>query len=424
MSMPLQARCEQLLWGESSATRHPLRRLLLLPARFAYAIARDLSQGQLTLRAMGLVYTTLLSVVPLLAFSFSVLKGFGVHRQVEPLLYEFLEPLGAQGAEITSQVIAFVDNVRGSVLGGIGLALLVFTVISMVQKVEDTFNHIWQVQQSRSIARRFSDYLSVIMVGPILMVTAMGLLATINSSSAMQAIAGIEPFGSLMALIGRLAPFALVVLVFAFVYAFVPNTRVRIGAALVGAIAAGAAWTLGGSLFASIVVGSTRYAAIYSSFAIAVVALIWLYLSWLILLLGAQVAFYAQNPGRLRYGQARLRLSITEVENLALAIMQQVARGFHDGERPGFAQLAQALQYPARALEDITAQLERAGLLLLTEEETFVPGREPGAMSVADILAAVRGDMRSEAQPAAEVLRAAREAETRSLDGRTLADLV
>jgi membrane protein len=287
MSTTLQARCEQLLWEDPGATPHPLRRLLLMPARFAYAVARDLSQGQLTLRAMSLVYTTLLSVVPLLAFSFSVLKGFGVHRQIQPLLYEFLEPLGDKGAEITSQIIAFVENVRGSVLGGIGLALLVFTVISMVQKVEDTFNHIWQVQQSRSIARRFSDYLSVILVGPILMVTAMGLLATINSSAAMQAIASIEPFGSLVALISRLAPFALVVLVFAFVYAFVPNTRVRIGPALLGAAVAGAAWTLGGSLFASIVVGSTRYAAIYSSFAIAIVALIWLYLSWLILLLGA-----------------------------------------------------------------------------------------------------------------------------------------
>jgi len=423
MSTTLQARCERLLWEESGISSHPLGRLLLLPARFIYAIARDLSQGQLTLRAMSLVYTTLLSVVPLLAFSFSVLKGFGVHRQIEPLLYEFLAPLGDKGAEITDQVIAFVENVRGGVLGGIGLALLVFTVISMVQKVEETFNHIWQVQQSRSIARRFSDYLSVILVGPILMVTAMGLLATINSSSAMQAVAEVEPFGSLIALIGRLAPLALVVVVFAFVYAFVPNTKVRIGPALVGAAIAGAAWTLGGSLFASMVVGSTRYAAIYSSFAIAIVALIWLYLSWLILLLGAQVAFYTQYPRRLRYGQARLRLSITEVESLALAIMQQVAQGFRSGHRPGFLQLAQSLQYPARALEEITAQLEQAGLLVHTEDETFVPGREPGEINVADILAAVRGDVRTEAQGTTAVLREARAAETRSLAGQTLADL-
>jgi membrane protein len=336
MRETLRSRFERFLWADDAEVKSRLQRFARLPARFAYALARDLGEGQLTLRSMSLVYTTLLSVVPLLAFSFSVLKGFGVHRQVEPLLYEFLHPLGEHGVEITNQIIRFVENVRGGVLGGIGLALLIFTVISMIQKIEDTFNYIWQVPKSRSLARRFSDYLSVILVGPVLMVTAMGLLATLNSTAIMQAIAEIEPLGSLLAMIGGLAPFAVVVLVFAFVYAFVPNTRVRLGAALVGALLAGAAWTLGGSLFAAVIVGSTRYAAIYSSFAIAIIALIWLYLSWLVLLLGAQVAFYVQNPQRLRLGRNQLKLSIAQVERLALGIMQVVGRGFRRGEQPDF----------------------------------------------------------------------------------------
>jgi membrane protein len=422
MIKPLQDRLEKFLWHPPQDAQPWLLRLLLWPARFAYAIARDLSQGQLTLRAMSLVYTTLLSVVPLLAFSFSVLKGFGVHRQVEPLLYEFLAPLGDRGAEITSQLIAFVDNVRGGVLGGIGLALLLFTVISMIQKVEDTFNHIWQVQKSRSFARRFSDYLSVILIGPILMVTAMGLLATISSSAAMQAIGEVRPFGALLAAVGRLGPLALVVTVFAFVYAFVPNTRVRISAALAGALIAGAAWALGGSLFASIVVGSTRYAAIYSSFAIAIIALVWLYLSWLILLLGAQIAFYVQHPGHLRHGQERLKLSINEVESLALGIMREVAKGFRGGPRPAYSDLSRALGPPARALEDIVNQLEAAGLLAQTEDETFLPGRDPGTVTLSEILAAVRGDGDGPDMPAA--LRQARAGENQCLAGRHLADLL
>jgi membrane protein len=294
----------------------------------------------------------------------------------------------------------------------------------MIQKVEDTFNHIWQVQKSRSFARRFSDYLSVILVGPILMVTAMGLLATVNSSAAMQAITAVEPLGSIVAGIGRLAPLALVVAVFTFVYAFVPNTRVQLRAALVGAVVAGTAWTLGGSLFASIVVGSTRYAAIYSSFAIAIIALLWLYLSWLILLLGAQVAFYVQQPGRLRYGQERLKLSITEIESLALGIMQQVGRGFREGSRPGFAQLAGELRCPARALEEITDPLEAAGLLVRTEDDTFLPGREPDQIAVADILAAVRSGKGGQDRPLAPVLQEARAAESRHLAGRHLGDLL
>jgi membrane protein len=424
MSETLQVRVEKLLWGSRPGGETAVGRLARMPGRFVYALARDLAEGQLTLRAMSLVYTTLLALVPLLAFSFSVLKGFGVHRQIEPLLYEFLQPLGEQGAEITDQIIGFVENVRGGVLGGVGLALLLFTVISMVQKVEDTFNYIWQVQKSRSLARRFSDYLSVILVGPVLMVTAMGLLATISSSAVMQSISEVQPFGALLSLITRLAPFSLVVVVFGFVYAFVPNTRVRFGAALVGALLAGAAWTLGGSLFASIIVGSTRYAAIYSSFAIAIVALIWLYLSWLVLLLGAQVAFYVQYPRRLRLGRNELKITIAQVERLALGVMQQVARGFRSGTRPDFGALAKALDHPARSLESITTRLEEGGLLVLTEEGTFVPARSPDTITLAEVLVAVRG----EDSPAGDreivgLIGEMRAGESERLAGRTLAEL-
>lgn len=424
MSETVQARIERLLWGGRPGGESPLVRLARMPGRFLYALARDLAEGQLTLRAMSLVYTTLLALVPLLAFSFSVLKGFGVHRQIEPLLYEFLQPLGEQGAEITDQIIGFVENVRGGVLGGIGLVLLLFTVISMIQKVEDTFNYIWQVQKSRSLARRFSDYLSVILVGPVLMVTAMGMLATISSSAIMQSISEIQPFGALLALIGRLAPFALVVLVFAFVYAFVPNTRVRIGAALAGALLAGATWTFGGSLFASIIVGSTRYAAIYSSFAIAIIALLWLYLSWLVLLLGAQVAFYVQYPRRLRLGRNELKVTIAQVERLALGVMQQVARGFRSGARPDFPALAKALNHPARSLEAITKRLEEGGLLVLTEDGTFAPGRSPETIALAEVMAAVRGEDSMEGnQEIVGLIGEMRAGESARLAGRSLADL-
>lgn len=420
----LRARIEHFLWAGAPGEHSRLQRIAKVPARFIYALARDLGEGQLTLRAMSLVYTTLLSLVPLLAFSFSVLKGFGVHRTLEPVLYEFLQPLGEQGAQITDQLIRFVENVRGSVLGGIGLALLIFTVISMIQKIEDTFNYIWQVQKARSLARRFSDYLSVILVGPVLMAIAIGLLATVSSSTIMQAVKDVEPMGTFISLIGRLGPFTMVVLVFAFVYAFVPNTRVRLVPALIGALLAGGTWTIGGTLFASVIVGSTRFAAIYSSFAIAIVGLIWLYLSWLVLLLGAQVAFYVQYPRRLRLGRNQLKLSITQVEHLALGIMRQVAGGFHRGERPGFGHLARALDCPARSLEDITTKLEEAGLLVHTEEGTLVPGRDPGAISLDDILVAVRGAAPAGADAAvAGIMQERRSAESGLLAGRSLADL-
>ncbi|MDH3930474.1 MAG: YihY/virulence factor BrkB family protein, partial [Deltaproteobacteria bacterium] len=146
--------------------------------RVFYVVIRDLLEGQLTLRAMSLVYTTLLAMVPLLAVSFSVLKGFGVHNQIEPLLLNFLRPMGERGVEVTSRIIGFVDSVKAGVLGSVGFALLIYTVISLIQKIEQACNDTWQVNRSRPLSQKFSDYLSVILIGPLLVFSALGITAS------------------------------------------------------------------------------------------------------------------------------------------------------------------------------------------------------------------------------------------------------
>lgn len=267
--------------------------------RTAYALVRDVVSGNLTLHAMSLVYTTLLSIVPLLALSFSVLKALGVHQRMEPFLFQFFRPMGPQGVEIAEQILGFVDNMKVGVLGSVGLALLVYTVVSLVQKIERSFNMIWRVPDMRSMAQRFSNYLSVIMVGPLLMVSAIGISATIFSSAFVQALMEIEPLGSMIVFATRFTPFMLVVGAFTFVYVFIPNTRVKLRYAFIGGLVAGISWQAAGMLFASFVAGSAKYAAIYSSFAIGIILLIWVYLNWMILLLGSSIAFYLQNPGAL-----------------------------------------------------------------------------------------------------------------------------
>jgi len=417
---------ERVLWarpGEPDPA--PLRWLRVL-GRYVYAVVRDLADGQLTLRAMSLVYTTLLSVVPLLAFSFSVLKGFGVHQKVlQPQLSAVLAPLGEKGTELTLQIIGFVDNVRGSVLGGVGLVLLVYTAISMIQKVEDSFNHVWQVQQSRSLARRFSDYLSVILIGPVLMFAATGLIATAASSTVAQRLAEIEPFGTTMIFVGRMLPFFMVTAVFTFLYAFIPNTKVKLGAALVGAVIAGLGWALGGKLFASFVVGSAKYSAIYSSFAIAIIALIWIYLSWLILLIGAQLSFYVQYPRLMREGRKRLTTSPAQIEQIALRAMYRVALGHRDGETPDVETTARALGIPGRVLDEVVDRLEEARIVARTEGGALVPARDAARIRVADVLAAVRGP-RSHVPdaPVEAVLEAMKSSAEQGAGRTTLAELI
>jgi len=368
--------------------------LLIRVIRVFYVIIRDLLEGQVTLRAMSLVYTTLLAMVPLLAVSFSVLKGFGVHNQIEPLLLNFLRPMGERGVEMSSRIIGFVDSVRAGVLGSVGFALLIYTVISLIQKIERACNDTWHVSRSRPLSQKFSDYLSVILIGPVLVFTALGITASVMSTAVVQKMVAIKVFGSLMELATTLVPYLLVIAAFTFVYIFIPNTRVRFRSALTGGVVAGVLWETSGWAFASFVVKSSNYTAIYSGFAILIMFMIWLYLSWLIVLVGASVAYYHQHPESVTAYRRQLRLSNRMQEKLALLVMFLVGNNYYDN-LPALTleEFAQSLNVPMEALEPIMEALEGYGLLTQTANEppTYLPARPLDTAGLKDVLDAVRG---------------------------------
>jgi membrane protein len=423
---------ERRLWPRGQKSSEPTPRWLVV-ARFAYALLRDFAHGDLTLRAMSLVYTTMLAIVPLLAFAFSVLKGLGFHRDLEPILQGFLAPLGPRGTELSGQIIGFVDNVNGSALASIGIALFLYSALSMAQKVESSFNFVWRVDRPRSFARRFSEYLSFMLVGPLIMSVAMGFTATLASTTAMTRLREVGFIGRTFEAVTWLTPYGLIIASFTFLYVFVPNTRVLLKPALIGGVFAGVLWAGGGSLFTSFIVSLSRYEAIYAGFAIVIVAMIWLYLSWVILLLGAQLAFYVQHPEYLPLGQRAPSASNATRERLALSAMLLVARDF---EEPGHGwrieSLASRIRVPRHLLEPVVAALMAAGLLTRTSENRLIPARDLRRIQVTDVLAAVRSSERDShhqsddewnptvASVAGEVERAICEA----LGNRTLADLV
>ncbi|WP_116812035.1 YihY/virulence factor BrkB family protein [Steroidobacter cummioxidans] len=428
----LLARLEHWLFEPpESIIGRPLWKLTRI-LRYPYALIRDITLGELTLRAMSLVYTTLLSIVPIIALSFSVLKGLGYHRELEPVLYSFLEPLGDRAYEITQQVMGFVDNVRGGVLGSLGLMFLLYYLISTVQKVEESFNFVWRVEQPRSIGRRFSEYLSVMVVGPVVIVSAFGLMATLGSSSFVQTLSHYRPFDTVVLLLGRLTPYLLVSGVFTFMYAFVPNTKVRMSAALIGGVAAGAAWAFGGMVMARFVSSTTTTTIIYAGFAIVVAALIWVYISWLILLLGAQLGFYVQNPQYLRPGRGVIALNSSLRERVALSIMYLIVNDYRTAQhRWTVNRLADHLDLPGAALTPIMDALEERKLLLVAEDDSWVPARDPHAIELNDVLDAVRHDTAGprlakirDIAPAVEAARIAEQALQNSLKGKTVAELV
>jgi membrane protein len=430
MLAPLQ-RLEDGLFQKSRTMGPPWGPILRL-LRYPTAIVRDWLAGDISVQAMSLAYTTLLSLVPLMVFSFSILKGLGARSDLKFILQEFFRPMGSAADQLTESVLQFVSNMRGDVLGAIGLAFLTYTVISTIQKVEASFNFVWQVHRPRSLARRFTEYLSVMIVGPILLAVALELLATAERSPVAQWLDSVAHLGWILSALGQLVPYAIVTVVFAFMYAFIPNTRVDIRAALIGGVTAGVIWALVGKAFTTVIAYSSQMMAIYTGFAIVLTTLIWVYLSWLILLIGAQLAFYVQFPQYLRHGHKPSTLAGSAREQIGLSVMYLIGRSYRVGQNHwGANELAAKLDLPEIALAPILASLETAGLIVATEKEGFLPGRDPEAIELAAVIEAVRtqqtGRALSAGRPAAPVARVMAEVEVgmrEKLGHRSLKDLI
>src|SRR5579859_3564138 len=270
--------------------------------RYPVAITRDWLAGEISVQATSLAYTTLLSLVPLMVFSFAILKGIGARSDLHFILHEFFRPLGSASNQLTETIMSFVDNMRGDVLGSIGLIFLVYTVLSTIRKVESSFNFVWRVDRPRSLAHRFSEYFSVLIIGPIMLAVALGSLGSAAHSPAAQWLDSLPYFSWFFRGLGGLVPYVIVALVFTFMYAFIPNTRVELRAAVIGGVTGGIIWALVGQVFTEVLVYSSQMMAVYTGFTIVLTTLIWVYLSWLILLIGAELAFYVQSPQYLPLG--------------------------------------------------------------------------------------------------------------------------
>ncbi len=424
-------RLEDRLFQDSLAMSPPWGPVLRF-LRYPAAVARDWLTGDISVRATSLAYTTLLSIVPLLVFSFSVLKGLGARSNLKYLLHEFFRPMGGATDELTDGVLQFVANMRGDLLGSIGLAFLLYTVVTTIQKVEASFNVVWRVERSRSFGRRFTEYLSVTILGPILLAAAIGLLGSAQHSPLARALAAVPPLAWAATFLGHLVPYLIVAAVFTLMYAFIPNTRVEPRAALIGGATGGIIWALVGELFTEFLEYSSHLMAVYTGFAILLTTLIWVYLSWFILFIGAQLAFYVQFPHCLRHGQESGQLHGRARECAALGIMALLARGYIGGARLWTCgALATELDVPIPALNSVLVSLELQGLAVRAANERWLPARAPESILLADILGAVRTPQAGRSDlvpripaPADALMVEVDEAARASLGNRSLAQLL
>jgi membrane protein len=318
-------------------------------------------------------------------------------------------------------------------LGSIGLVTLFITVLSLMGTIEQAFNRIWHVKAPRKLTRKFSDYLSVILVGPVLVVAALTITATLQSNSFVQKMISLEPFGTVILTLLKFVPYFTLWGAFTFLYVFIPNTRVKLTSAVVGGLVAAVLWQTVGWGFTVFVASSTRYYAIYSSFAILLLFLLWLHVGWVIVLLGAQVA-YAHQHIRFYEGERELLTnSPAGREKLALEMMFLIGRNFFHGLDPlSVTTLASRLYLPAGLVRDFMETLRQCRLVLpVADEETFVLARDPERISIKEILDCVRNSgvknpaVRTDEEVAIEeLLRKVDDSVAQTLEGKSLQSLI
>jgi membrane protein len=333
--------------------------------------------------------------VPLLAVAFSVLKAFGVETLIQSFLNEALEPLGSGSATLSEQIVGFVSNAQVAVLGAAGLIGLFYTAISLISSVEEALNQIWRAQPSRAWPRRYGEYLGLLLLAPVFLFAVFALIATAHSTWLVQRLIEMRVIGSVFALLARVVPFLVLWAGFTILYKIIPSAEVRSRSALFGAAIAAIVWHLAGIAFTAFVADSRNYTALYSGFAIAIVFFLWLNLAWLIVLLGAAIAYLHQHAHLYLRGQASENSTAATQEWIALRMLIELARVHLSGRPPlNEADLSDRLAVPQAQIDLVIDKLVAAQLLLRAAEPPGISlARAPENLSAAEIFQRLRGEL-------------------------------
>ncbi|NIO10147.1 MAG: YihY family inner membrane protein [Deltaproteobacteria bacterium] len=355
---------------------------------------REFAEDKCQLRASALTFFSLLSVVPVVAMAFGVAKGFGFEKLLERQLTQNLQ--GQE--EVLEKIIGFANsllaNTRGGVIAGVGVAVLFWTVIKLLGNIESSFNDIWGVKTSRTMGRKFSDYLSMMLVCPLLLIMASSVTVLITNyvTLIVERLSFLGPIAGLIIFSLKVLPYAVIWIVFTFMYFFMPNTKVTLKSALLGGIIGGTAFQLVQWGYITFQVGAAKYGAIYGSFAALPLFLVWLQLSWLVVLFGAEVSFAEQNVGTYEFEPDSLKVSRRFKSLLTLRIAHFCVKRFQQGEGPPKAvEVSEELEIPIRVVREILFELSSAGILSevkLDEPEAvgFQPARTIDKITVFGVI--------------------------------------
>ncbi|GHT66973.1 hypothetical protein FACS189452_03810 [Bacteroidia bacterium] len=362
--------------------------------KIVFISIRGFFADKISLRASALTFYTLIAIVPVLSLFMAIAKGFGLHENLVAWLHSNFE----QQQELLEFLLRFsntmLHSVGGGIFTGISVLFLLWSVLSLLNNIEIAFNHIWQVQHNRPWVRKFTDYLSVMLIAPIFLIVSSSITVVLHQHVTDFAVsAHIYSYVAPVVKVGfRLLSYILLWLMFTFLYTAMPYTKVKFTSALVAGIIAGTLFQLVQNFYIYSQVTVSKYSAIYGSFAVIPLFLLWAQTSWLILLFGAKLSFAVQNVTRYENDETLQALSIRQREQFTLQVMHQIVKRFERGDKPmSSSQIAQALNISVRIVCEIVSDLLQCGIIneIITNDPqvtAYQPAMDIHTITVGNIL--------------------------------------
>lgn len=352
------------IWRITSNEVSGVKKIYINTIKTLILAIRGFMDENLQTKASALTYSTILSIVPLLAVLIGVAKGFGFQGTIQEQLYTYLPGHEKELNKAFQFVESYLAQAQGGIIVGIGLLVLFYTVVNLLSSIEDTFNGIWQIKKSRPWYRKVTDYLALFLILPILMATSSGLslfISTLQNSF----LGNYFFFTPLVQIALRVAPFIITILAFTCLYVFLPNTKVKFLNGLIAGIAAGCAFQLFQFVYISGQIWVSKYNAIYGSFAAIPLLLLWLQLSWLICLFGSEISYASQNVKKFSFERDSKSISRRYKDFLTLLIASLIIKRFVKGRKPYTAdELSDAYRIPIRLTTDILYLLTELNIII------------------------------------------------------------
>jgi membrane protein len=385
------------LWCLEKEALSRSRAIWLSPLRVAALTVRGYVRDNCALRASALTFYSLLSIVPVVALAFGIAKGFGLEQRLES---QFLLRFAGQ-EEVISKIIGFartlLENTKGGLIAGIGVLLLFWSAVKVLNHIETTLNHIWKVQ-ARSMVRKFTDFLSIMIISPLLVIvsSSVNVYITAEVTAMTGKLALLQAASPFIFLLLKLLPYGLIWVLFILIYLVMPNTQVRFSSAFIAGIVAGSIYQILQGIYISAQVLVSKYNAIYGSFAALPLFLIWLQLSWMIVLLGAEIAYAHQHVGHFSMAADYHHISTDIRRRYALHILHLVVVRFEAGRRPlTVDQIAKTLKLPYLMVSRLTDDLRNSRLISAVRAErnngptAFQPARDIHSITMGTVLEAL-----------------------------------